>query len=70
MVDRQCPGGFNYKRYKRNAALIAAFFFFLPVIYPLCNLPLRCGCLGHGAVYIFKRRAGAEKYLAFRASVG
>jgi hypothetical protein len=27
MVDRQCPGGFNYKRYKRNAALNAAFFF-------------------------------------------
>jgi hypothetical protein len=26
MVDRQCPGGFNYKRYKRNAALNAAFF--------------------------------------------
>lgn len=27
MVNRQCPGGFNYKRYKRNAALNAAFFF-------------------------------------------
>jgi hypothetical protein len=26
MVDRQCPGGFSYKRYKRNAALNAAFF--------------------------------------------
>jgi hypothetical protein len=32
MVDRQCPGGFNYKRYKRNAALNAAFFFCLNIL--------------------------------------
>jgi hypothetical protein len=68
MVDRQCPGGFNYKRYKRNAALNAAFFFAFYLVG--AQLPFEVLLFKLSRLFISLSAQQAPPIFAFRATVG
>jgi hypothetical protein len=68
MVDRQCPGGFNYKRYKRNAALNAAFFFACYLVAEQLTFEVLLFKLSR--LFISLSAQQAPTISAFRASVG